>query len=100
MELSTTCDKELQEHEEKLDQVLKSWKFPKSSAPKDGNCLLYSIIHDMKYQVNNGNMILGKFLQQCCGIDIKNDHYHIEKYEYKGIYDWQPTTRTSQRFSP
>ena len=26
----------------------------------------------MKYQVNNGNMILGKFLQQCCGIDIKN----------------------------
>ena len=72
MELSTTCDKELQEHEERLDQVLKSWKFSKSSAPKDGNCLLYSIIHNMKYQVNNGNMILGKFLQQCCGIDIKN----------------------------
>ena len=63
MELSAASNEQLQEHEERLNQVLKSWNFSKCLSPKDGNCLFYSIVHNLKFQVNNGNVELGKFLQ-------------------------------------
>lgn len=74
MELSTIPDlKEQLQHEERLNQVLKSWKLSKYQTPRDGNCLFHSLIFHLKFQIENGNRAIQDFLQQSCEVDINQE---------------------------
>ena len=55
-------------HKEHLDQVLKSWNLKRQMVPPDGNCLFYSVAHNLKMQLEMGNCELEQILMTI-GID-------------------------------
>lgn len=70
LELSSVSDEE-EQHKIRLDQVLRSWNFERFPSPQDGDCLFHAIVHNLKVQVENGNVSLGEILQ-CSGINVRN----------------------------
>ncbi len=48
--------------EERLDQVLKSWKQSRRSISRHGNCLFYSVAYNLKMQLERGNNDLEQIL--------------------------------------
>lgn len=54
---------------ERLDLLLKSWNFSRLEVPRDGNCLFCAVAHNLKFQINNGNVDLERIL---LGIGIQH----------------------------
>ena len=61
--------------EEKLDQLLKSWNQVRVAVPRDGNCLFYSVAHNLKIQMNKGNTNLQQILNN---INIREETSLLE----------------------
>lgn len=55
-------DKDLMAHERHLDAVIASWNMVRQNVSRDGNCLFYSIAHNIKVQVERGNSELEEIL--------------------------------------
>ena len=71
-------------HEERLDQLLKSWKYLRVRVPPDGNCLFYSVAYNIKTQLERGNSELERILMNV-GINVREPLAKIASDLRKGV---------------
>ncbi len=68
-------DEEEKESMERLDLLLKSWGVSRLEVSRDGNCLFYAVAHNLRFQLEGGNVDLENILN---GLGIYSHHSLIE----------------------
>ena len=57
-----TANEDVSDDEIRLDQLLRSWHQSRQKIPRDGNCLFFSVAHNLKLQIERGNSELEQIL--------------------------------------
>ena len=73
-------------HEERLDQLLKSWQFMRFEVPRDGNCLFYSVAYNLKMQFERGNSELEQIVTNV-GINLRESLANIASALRKSVVE-------------
>ena len=85
-------------HEERLDRLLKSCKQIKQEVPRDGNCLFYSVAHNIITQIERGNSELEQLLVNN-GINSKGNQSEIAGALRKAVVnEWLKNSQYYQSF--